>query len=96
MNVSVSHFRIEHILLFKIYFELIYKLGSMKTSQLLLTNVSSIYNQRRISFLHSFAYFDVPPAVKAFLVVQFNLKWEVKSETKPESFCILSNMIYNK
>lgn len=85
----MSDFRIEQILLFKfqIYSELIYKQGSVKASLQLMIDAASIYNLKGIYFLHSFAHFDLPPAVKhIFTAVQFNFKWEMKSETKSEYF----------
>lgn len=62
----MSGFRIEHVLLceFKMYSELIYRQGSVKTSFWLMNNAESIYNLKGISFLHSFAHFELPLAVK--------------------------------
>jgi len=67
LNVSVSWFRIEHVLLceFKTYSELIHKQGSLKTLLWLMNDAASVYNLKGISFLHSSAHCDLPLAVKA-------------------------------
>lgn len=57
----------------------------MKASLQLMIDAASIYNLKGIYFLHSFAHFDLPPAVKAHFYcssVQLQMGNEIRNQIR--------------